>query len=89
MLYHSTGKNYPAFYLKTFPHQYHTRGSPVWSGVQFRTVQYHGMERIDELFDGTVRGMERIDDEAARGQYDLVMYGLDWIGDVAVNGGPR
>ena len=48
------------------------------SGVQFRTVQYHGMERIDELFDGTVRGMERIDGEAARGQYDLVMDGLDW-----------
>ena len=47
------------------------------------------MERIDELFDGTVCGMERIDDEAARGQYDLVMDGLDWIGDVAVNGGPR
>ena len=36
------------------------------------------MERIDELFDGTVRGMERIDGEAARGQYDLVMDGLDW-----------
>ena len=36
------------------------------------------MERINELLDGTVRGMERIDGEAAGGQYDLVMDGLDW-----------